>query len=451
MSWKRDIRLTNTDYRFDIVRKSVQGELKERNGDYGNMRILKMWEKIAERFTFMQPAYGVSNKRDFGMFADLIAHMFAYDNKHYYVYRAIKDSSKIGFLSRKQYYKLMQNIHVSKKLGYDVTRIKAYANDYCREYGTMASAYRLFKGALIENNSMRFFKNIFNVTDEHERKITNDEWAQHIIKILTLGSTPITLEETDDIQACYDINLPDSYEFSDKRYCTHSCMERSDVADFYHSFPVKGVIVRNNDDAVGRFLLWTLPNGVQYVDRLYVRAAFAKTALAAIDRKYPEAIKYPALTDKSENPLNYMPLPFFAIPIKNVELFANCDNFAWVDTFAYVVRDRETDEYYIANTKNPDSSFIGDFSKYKFVYTMRGGRPYGRKICPECGKLMIGACDSENTGFMHELLHCKSYKPKGKKEPVYVALIKDYLDTIGGKDNDGKNRVQKEFFSVLKI
>ena len=49
--------------------------------------------------------YGLAEEKDFGDLADVLASLCSYNNKQYYIYRAISDSNKIGFLSRKQYLK----------------------------------------------------------------------------------------------------------------------------------------------------------------------------------------------------------------------------------------------------------------------------------------------------------------------------------------------------------
>lgn len=452
MSLRKATRLDSIRFRLDPIRETIYKNLKNTVGFHtGIMSIMRLWSSILDKVKWSSEPYGLAKREDFGEFTELIAHMFAYDNKHYYVYRAISDSSKIGYLSRKQYYKMKLYIELDRRRGAYESDIEDFVLDYCKETGTMASPFKLFKGALIENPKMKFLRKFFKVTNEHERTIENASFAELFIKSLINGCSPLDLVETDDIQQCYDVSLPDGYEFSDKRYCTHSCMERSPVGDFYKSFPVKGVLVKNGQDTVGRFLLWTLPDGKEYVDRLYVRAAHAKTALISIDKKYPQAIKYPYLTDKSENPMGDSPIPFYPIPIKDIHSFINCRSFAWVDTFAHIYRNKETDSYVISNTRNPSQETRAEFAKYKYVYTMRGGTPHDRRICMDCGKVILGNVDVENEGFMHQLLHCKGYKASGKKEPVYVALIKDYLDQIGGKGNDGKNSTEENFFSLLDL
>lgn len=49
--------------------------------------------------------YGIASVEDFSISFRTVARLFAYDNKHYYVYKAISNPNKLGYLSRKQYYK----------------------------------------------------------------------------------------------------------------------------------------------------------------------------------------------------------------------------------------------------------------------------------------------------------------------------------------------------------
>ena len=453
MSWRK-VTSINSVFNLDTVRHTLYSRLK--NIVHSEFRpsmydMVKVWSDLSDKLALCSPPYGLAERNDFGDYTDLLAHIFAYNNKQYYIYRAISNDSKIGFLSRKQYYKMKMKMDIMLARNCTEGSICEYRKSYCDKNGKAASPFRMFKGAIIENPKMKFFDNpiFFKVMDAHERTIKRSDIAETIINILFNSSTPITLEETDDIQQCYDVSLPDSYDHSAARYCTHSCMEGCGVGDFYKSFPVKGVLVKNGKDNVGRFLLWTLPDGKQYVDRLYIRTANAKTALAAIDKKYPEAIKYPALTDKSDNPKYFEPLPFYALPIKDVDKFINCRTFAWVDTFAHIIRDKDTDTYYITNTRRA-SLLENSSNRFKYIWTMRGGTPH-REICPDCGKLLLGSLEPENYNYLHKLLHCKEYKAKGHKEPIYVALLKEYIENIGGKDDNGKNKSKQELETLLGL
>ena len=414
----------------------------------GDMTFMSFWEAYKNKALISKPPYGIAKKEDFGDFDIVIANIFAYDNKHYYVYRAVSDSSKLAYLSRKQYYRLKAKLSTN----FNEKERRRIERNFCERNGTMASPYKLFKGALIENKKMHVFYNkVFKVLDAHERTINNPGLAESLIKCLINGSSPLELEETDNIQRCYDLHLPDSYEFSDKRFCTHSCMEGSHVGGFYNSLPVKGVIIKNKNEDIGRFLLWDLPDGKQYVDRLYVRAAYCKSALMAIDLKYPDAIKYPSLTDKIENNGGLDGLTFYKIPIIDNAKFVNSERFPWIDTFAYLIREKSTNKYYLTNIRANDLLPDGERNRYIFVEPIRGWTPSEKYLCPDCGGIIVGKNDKTNYGYMHKILVCKNYKPDKKKESIYINIIKNHIKNIQETENGTKNKQEERFLSVFEL
>lgn len=389
---------------------------------------IDFFDRLKDRFKYAEVPYGLANENDFGEYVNVISKIFAYDNKHYYIYRAISDSNKFGYLSRKQYYKLQLSLKKNK----DLVSPNEFVKNFCRDYGTMASPAKLMKRAVIDNPAIKFFQQKFKVLDAHEGRLGNENILTEFAQILSASTMPLKLIFT-DIQDCYDIELPDGYERSDKRFCTHSCMEHSQVGTFYDSFPVKGVSVWNNGQAVGRFLLWDLPDGKQYVDRLYVRAAYAKTALATIDKKFPEAIKYPALTDKGEFDGDIYKQAIYIIKIKDINKFITSDRYPWIDTFAHLKRNQKTGEYVLSNSRC--NRYVDDDGNvYVNIETFRGFQPRNVHLCPHCGKLLIDDVDKQNFGLLHNLRYCDNYNPTGRKEKIIVDIVKRYLKSAEEKE-----------------
>lgn len=387
----------------------------------GQMRKIDFFDSLKLRFEYASMPYGLASEKDFGEYVNVISKIFAYDNKHYYIYRAVSDSNKFGYLSRKQYYKLQLLL---KKDG-GVTPTDEFIRNFCEIYGTMASPAKLMKRAVIDNPDIKFFQQQFRVLDAHEGRLGNENILTELAQVLSASTMPLKLVIS-DIQDCYDIELPDGYERSDKRFCTHSCMEHNHVGPFYDSFPVKGVSVWSQGKAVGRFLLWDLPDGKQYVDRLYVRAAFAKTALATIDKNYPDAIKYPALTDKDEFDGDRSKQEAYIIKIKDVNRFIASDRYPWIDTFAHLKRNQRTGEYVLSNSRK-DRYIDANGDVYVFVKTFRGLSPRNVHLCPHCGMLLLDDIDKQNSGIMHSLRYCHDYNPTGRKEKMVIDIVKRYL------------------------
>ena len=110
-------------------------------------------EKLAIRCQdpFGSEPYGIADEVYFGSLTSLVQRLFAYDNKHYYIYKAIDNPNKIGYLSRRWYYILSLNEKLWIKQGATSLRRSKLRVEFLRSHGTMASPTKILKLAFAEN------------------------------------------------------------------------------------------------------------------------------------------------------------------------------------------------------------------------------------------------------------------------------------------------------------
>ena len=254
-----------------------------------------------------------------------------------------------------------------------------------------------------------FFKLNEDGTTEHEDKLIE------LCDVFMSKSVGLELVET-TIQECYNLLLPDGYAGSGQRYATHSCMYQRPVGAFYESLPCHGMMIKRDGEGVGRFLLWDLADGRQYVDRLYCRESEANACLDLIDRTYPNALKYPL---RSEEPLD--------IKFKTLEQFKKHVTLPYIDTFYNLHSNGE--ELCISN-------FRSDHNGYKYQAAIRGSSNYKIKHCPHCNHLWFGFGNNMSEEERYHKYICKAYKPRGKELQEYLKVFREMETELGGIDDE---------------
>ena len=366
---------------------------------------------LKQRAEKMSPPYGAARGNDFGELSSFVAKAFAYDNKHYFVYRAIENPNKMAFLSHKQFYKLWGKLkgHTGDLVRNDIIK------NYLQETGKMSSPYKLFKKALKENPRMKFLSCFFKV--DNEGNCENEDKLIKLCDNLLSKSAGLTVEEV-TVQECYDLRLPDRYNGSGHRFATHSCMQGRPIGRFYEALPLHGMMIKRDGHGIGRFLLWDLPDGRQYVDRLYCREREANACLELIDRKYPDALKYPL---EGEDVFN--------IQFKNLDIFETNVLLPYIDSFPYLHAKDGT--LCLSNTSQNHDGYVYQQS----IHFASGGSGYVIKRCPHCGQVWFGYRSTLNEEQRNHKFLCSAYKPRNKQLQEYLKIYKQLKDEIGGLNN----------------
>ena len=97
--------------------------------------LVKMMAEVSKDY----PHYGIANEVDFRELTPLFERIFAFNNKHFYIYKAISDPNKIGSLSCKQYRKLESLKKIWIRNGIAGRRFHEMVDNFMSQYGTMAS------------------------------------------------------------------------------------------------------------------------------------------------------------------------------------------------------------------------------------------------------------------------------------------------------------------------
>jgi len=368
------------------------------------------------------PHYGIANEVDFRELTPLFERVFAFNNKHFYIYKAISDPNKIGSLSCKQYRKLESLKKIWIRNGIAGRRFHEMVDSFMSQYGTMASPYKLLKRAFKENKeNTRFIARFFPL--EEDGKTTHNEQALiRLCDAMMCFNTGVEIRDA-TIQECYDLDFHGSnINGSGRRHCANSCMYGKKVGAFYDAFGAHGKMVYYRGRPVGRFLLWDLPNGKQYVDRLYVRGEYINEVLAKIDSEFTDdkCLKYPELR---ERPAEY---GVMAIKLKNPDSLMTSPSTPYIDTFAYLHRRTETNEYYLSNMSNLGSEF-------RYIDTLRTtSTPRRMKCCPHC-KHTYWSGDSiagEITKGNRHKLYCTGYQPRTRELKAYLDIFRKYAPKL---------------------
>lgn len=377
---------------------------------------------LNKRFFECDTAYGVAEESDFKELSPIFANLFAYDNKHYYVYKAISDSNKLGFLSARQYFALKAlKYKLNKHRGYSSTERQKIIENFLEEKGTMASPYKMLKRAFKENKERSKFLGHFFPLEEDKKTTKHEDKLIELCDLMMRTNTNIEIKPA-TVQECYDVRVSDDYSASGERFATSSCMFGFQVGAFYEAFGVEGRIVYERGKPVGRFLLWNLPDGKQYVDRLYIQSHGYQDALAEIDKQFPNAIKYPALRNSGSEA--------YRIPMKNKQAFVEKElRVPYIDTFSHLYR--EGNNYFLCNKPYYESS--KDLGKY--IDTLQNVSELKHfKSCPHCHALGWQGDKDMDASRKDHLLVCTSYQPKQKRIKAMLDLYRAYISKGGSTD-----------------
>lgn len=341
-----------------------------------------------------KPAYGLAENKDFGEFADVLASLCAYNNKQYYIYRAISDSNKIGFLSRKQYLRWRL---IDKKHG------KNAADNYKRNCGRMITLYKMLANATEENTYAKFLK-AFSLFGDNQKNIfeTFSEYIVNSTNVLGYDIVPCSVQEA------YDLPLRNLYHErgrsvgSGRRFAITSCMEGHKIASFYEGFGAQAYKVTVNGTDIGRFLTWKTNKGRTMVDRLYCNGYEAPRVLTAMENKFGK-----------ENVMYY---PFQCLPadeyveMKEPSKFKIGGATPYIDSMRRLYMNQEKNAVYLSNAWIEGKSHLSNST-----------HPERFKIC-KCGKILFKGQVVE-----HEMTCplCARKKRKVKEIPEILKLYKE--------------------------
>lgn len=365
-------------------------------GDSSEYFVKQFPEIIRDLYLRMneKPAYGLAEKKDFGKLANILASLCAYNNKQYYIYRAISDSNKIGFLSRKQYLRWRL---IDKKQG------KAAADNYKRNCGRMITLYKMLANATEENTYAKFLK-AFSLFGDKQKDMF-EKFSEHLVNCTnTVGYDIVPCS----VQEAYDLPLRVLYHErgrgigSGSRFAITSCMEGHKIASFYEGFGAQAYKVVINDVAIGRFLTWKTNKGRTMVDRLYCNGYEAPRVLTAMENKFGK-----------ENVMYY---PFQSLPadeyveMKEPSKFKIGGASPYIDSMRRLYMNQEKNTVYLSNSLIEGKSFLSNNT-----------HPERFKIC-KCGKILFKGQVVE-----HELTCplCAKKKRKVKEIPEILKLYKE--------------------------
>lgn len=348
--------------------------------------------------------YGYASISDFSDSNRTVARLFAYDNKHFYVYKAISNPNKLGYLSRKQYYKFLLLQRQAKK------NSKTFdAKEYLKTTGTMASPFKLLKQAFKENREATKFLSAWFPLQEDGKLKHEDTLIMITNQLLRINLSEYKFVET-PIDECYDLDFGySSFEASGPRHNSSSCIRHHKVGGFYNNLPVIGYMVKKNGENIGRFLYWTLPDGKHYVDRLYVvKGDYAADVLNKIDKDFANDYKY-HVTDESV-------LSQYIIPFKSYENMKPGSPFPWIDTFSYLLK--KGNDYYLSICYQDGYITVDRMHDTSNANFSKG---FSETTC--CHK-RYWKTESYIYGGNNHKLYCENYKPRAKKDRELLALFR---------------------------
>ena len=364
---------------------------------------IKLIESICSEQNSIEP-YGIASVYDFGISFRTVARLFAYDNKHFYVYKAISNPNKLGYLSRKQYYKGLLLQKNAKKQG------KIFdEKEYLKTTGTMASPFKLLKQAFKENREATKFLSAWFPLQEDGKLKHEDTLIMITNQLLRINLSEYKFVET-SIDECYDLDFGySSFEASGPRHNSSSSMRHHKVGGFYNNLPVIGYMVKKNGENIGRFLYWTLPDGKHYVDRLYVvKGDYAADVLNKIDKDFVNDYKY-HVTD--ENVLSQ-----YVIPFKSYENMKPGSPFPWIDTFSCLLK--KGNDYYLSTKWQEGYISVDVMHDTSSVNFCKG---FSETTC--CHKRYWKTESNFYRDNRHKL-YCEKYTPRAKKDRELLALFR---------------------------
>ena len=367
---------------------------------YGS--IIGIINSICNKQDSIEP-YGIASINDFGESNRTVARLFAYDNKHFYVYKAISNPNKLGYLSRKQYYKCLLLQRQAKKQG------KAFdAKEYLKTTGTMASPFKLLKQAFKENReATKFLSARFPLQENGKLKYENT-LIMITNQLLRINLSEYKFVET-SIDECYDLEFGySSFNASGPRHCSSSCMRHHKVGGFYNNLPVIGYMIKKDGENIGRFLYWTLPDGKHYVDRLYVKGDYAADVLQKIDKDFANDYKY--------NITSPITLAEYIIPFKSYDNMKPGSAFPWIDTFSFLLK--KDGNYYLSSDRQEGYITVDRLHNASEINFSMG---FSETVC--CHKRYWKTEGSAYSGTYHKL-YCEKYIPRSKKDRALLAVFR---------------------------
>ena len=332
-----------------MTRDSLLTEIIDKQNDFNtNQEIIRrdlhdLLKTEKTLLNFEKEPYGKVVKDKFGEAECFVKKYLTLDNKQYYLYKAVKDPSKIAYLSRKQYYELFNMMKKLKiKFLFEDESLEVRKNNFLSSKGVMASCVKLLKRAISLGKTPGKYKKL------------NEETLCMLSSIILTGEN-VSLRQV-NIQEAYDLYIDSNGKGSGERFAVHSCMYNKKVQTFYDMFDAKAYIANVNGKDVARFLVWKLNDGTEYVDRLYCCGGYDNVVLRKIDETFKDAAKYP---NPPENKF------VCGHPIKGDKEIFNASILPYLDSFEYMVsaRDKENKLVYLLVTYG--SSIYGEeFKKY---------------------------------------------------------------------------------------
>ena len=400
VSINREERNNKADFIWPESEFSRRNLIDKMRENYGS--IIGLINSICNKQDSIEP-YGIASINDFGESNRTVARLFAYDNKHFYVYKAISNPNKLGYLSRKQYYKGLLLKKNAKKQGktFDV-------KEYLKTTGTMASPFKLLKQAFKENReATKFLSARFPLQEDGKLKYENT-LIMITNQLLRINLSEYKFVET-SIDECYDLEFGySSFNASGPRHCSSSCMRHHKVGGFYNNLPVIGYMVKKDGENIGRFLYWTLPDGKHYVDRLYVKGDYAADVLNKIDKNFANDYKY-HVTDGDV-------LSQYIIPFKSYNNMKPGDAFPWIDTFSFLLK--KDGNYYLSADRKEGYVTVDRLHNTSETNFSMG---FSETVC--CHKRYWKTEWSAYSGTSHKL-YCEKYTPRSKKDRALLALFR---------------------------
>jgi len=348
---------------------------------------------------YESPLNGIVNTDDFGIASEFIKSLLCYKNNQFYIAKDPKEPTMIIFASKKQYLRAKAlQLKNKKLLPYCIKEIVK----------TNASLLRLLKQAME-----------YNMYAEFLQYIKNDEVLLDFCKHLMSFSGNIEIRK-EDIQKCYDLDIPPSSYGSGRRFAVSSCMKHHKVGKFYDNFNVEGYMVSRLGRDIGRFLVWTMANGKRYVDRLYITGEFAEEALNAIDEQFKDAEKYP------QSPSSWIE--------SKEELDFSRVAFPYIDTFfKWVVNEDNAKDMFLVRDIKPIQDPDSCYETKDMHYTSPALKsPIIR--CKRCGALLTS---SSNRKTLHTILCEKNLKGKRlEKVKKLNDIIKNFKKDLEEAENE---------------
>lgn len=346
----------------------------------------QMIYNLVAPFCLVEP-YGKIKKEDFPNIWPMVQTLFAIDNKQYFIYKAIDDPTKIGYLSRKLYAEYLMYIYRGDHVS---------ARAFLQRFGTMASPVKLLKRAGELSPYGRFLRS-------HLKNTASGQTHPYLLALSSIIASVSNLKlEKCTGQEAYDLRI-ERVSGSGHRFATSSCMFGHKVGKFYDLFGAQAYKVVDGDKPIGRFLTWKMSNGKTYVDRLYIPGNRAQEALSLIDKTFPDAEKYGV----------NVPSGYIVFDENNSKQLLKTMDIPYIDSFPYVGRNKDGKIILTIGTENCYSHFLAhDVRKVRYKYLTH---------CKFCNKALLPSEDKD-----HSLTCSKRFI--GKK--LDKTLINEMLETF---------------------